>query len=234
MLQLDNVTKKYIGTKALKQSSFSFELGRVIGVIGENGSGKTTMFKLLAGLLHPTNGEVLLGGKRVNRRTSEKIAFLTDQDYFYPYFTIEELISFYQSQFVDFDREKAEAIAAFMQLDRGRKIRRLSKGNRARLKILVTLARRSPYIVMDEPFSGLDPIVRKAIVTGMLKFVDLNEQTLIIATHQVKEVEPIFDDVVLLKQGRIIAQKEVEQIREDFAMDVVGWMEHVYNVKNGK
>lgn len=227
MIQLDNVTKKYIAAKALRQCSITLEPGRMVGVIGENGSGKTTMLKLISGLLHPTKGEVLIEGKYTNRRISEKVAFLTDQDYFYPYFSIRELMSFYQSQFADFNREKAEMIIDFMQLEQNRKVKHLSKGNLARVKFMVTLARRAPYIVLDEPFSGLDPMVRKAIINSMLKFVDLSGQTVIISTHDVNEVEPILDDVVLLKHGKIIAHKAVEQIREEFAMNVVDWMERV-------
>lgn len=227
MIQLNNVTKKYIGSRGLRQCSITLKTGRMIGVIGENGSGKTTMLKLISGLLHPTKGEIWIDGKHINRRISEKVAFLTDQDYFYPYFSIGELISFYQSQFADFDPEKAKMITEFMQLEQKRKVKHLSKGNLARVKIMVTFARQAPYIVLDEPFSGLDPIVRKAIMNSMLRFIDLSGQTVIISTHDVQEVEPILDDVVLLKRGKIVAYKAVEQIREEFEINVVNWMERV-------
>lgn len=226
-MKLDNVTKKYVFHKALNQCSATFESGRIIGLIGENGSGKTTMLKLLAGLLRPTKGRVLIEGEQVNRRVSDRVAYLTDQDYFFPYFTIEELVHFYKSQFTDFDQQKALEIATFMKLEIKRKIKHLSKGNRGRVKIMVTLARNAPYIVLDEPFAGLDPMVRKAIITGMIKFVDLSRQTLIISTHELREVEPILDKVVLLKQGSVIAQNKVEQIREEYKTDVVDWMEKV-------
>ncbi|MEN1970310.1 ABC transporter ATP-binding protein [Lentibacillus sp. N15] len=228
MIRLDKVSKRFIASKALQPCSITMETGRIIGLIGENGSGKTTMLKLLAGLLRPTKGQIQVDGQLVNRRISGKLAYLTDQDYFYPYFTIDDLLHYYQQQFDDFDRQKALGIARFMKLDLKRKIKHLSKGNRGRVKIMVTLARNAPYIVLDEPFSGLDPMVRKAIVTGMIKFIDLTKQTLIISTHELKEVEPILDEVVLLQHGKIVAQKRVEDIREEFGTDVVVWMERMY------
>nr|WP_176555894.1 ATP-binding cassette domain-containing protein [Virgibacillus ndiopensis] len=184
---------------------------------------------MLAGLLRPTKGQVLIDSKPVNRRISEKLAYLTDLDYFYPYFTVEELINFYQSQFADFDIEKAFNIAAFMKLNKKTKLKYLSKGNRSRAKIMVTLSRNAPYVVVDEPFSGLDPMVRKSIITGIIRFIDLSNQTLIITTHELREVEPILDEVVLLKHGMVIAQKSIDHIRDDYGINVVDWMEKIYN-----
>ncbi|OZU88520.1 spermidine/putrescine ABC transporter ATP-binding protein [Virgibacillus indicus] len=228
MIQLEKVTKKYLRHKAVNQCTATLEAGKIIGLIGENGSGKTTILKLLAGLLRPTNGRVLIDSKQVNRSISDRLAYLTDMDYFYPYFTIKELIDFYHSQFKDFDKKKAMDMAAFMKLNVKQKIRYLSKGNLSRVKIAVTLSRNVPYIVLDEPFSGLDPLVRKSIINGIIKFMNLESQTLIVTTHELREVEPILDEVLLLKDGRIIAQKSVDQIRDDYRMDVVDWMEQVY------
>lgn len=228
MIQLEKVTKKYLKHKAVNQFTATLESGKVIGLIGENGSGKTTILKLLAGLLRPTTGSILIDSKQVDRRISDKLAYLTDMEYFYPYFTIEELIDFYQSQYKDFDKRKAMDMVAFMKLNVKQKIRYLSKGNLSRIKIAVTLSRKAPYIVLDEPFSGLDPLVRKSIINGIIKFIDLENQTLIVTTHELREVEPILDEVLLLKEGRIIEQKSVDQIRDEYRMDVVDWMEKVY------
>ncbi|GAB3047360.1 ABC transporter ATP-binding protein [Virgibacillus ainsalahensis] len=227
MIQLENVTKKYLNHKAIDQCSTKLKSGKIIGVIGENGSGKTTFLKLLAGLLRPTTGKVLIDSKQVNRQISNKLAYLTDSDYFYPYFTIEELIHFYQNQFADFDKDKAHEIASFMKIDLKRKMKYLSKGNRSRVKLIVTLARKAPYVVLDEPFSGLDPLVRKALINGIIKFADMEQQTLILTTHEIREVETILDEVLLLKRGRILAHQEVEQIREEYGINVIDWMEKV-------
>ena len=228
MIQLENVTKRYVRNQAVKQCSLTIERGQIAGLIGENGSGKTTILKLLAGLLRPTDGNVTIDNKRVDRHISKRLAYLTDLDYFYPFFTINELIAFYDSQFSDFDKEKAYHIAEFMKLDGKQKIKYLSKGNLSRAKIAVTLSRNAPYIILDEPFSGLDPLVRKAITNGLIQFIDLEKQSLILSTHEVQEVEPILDEVILLKQGEIIAHKQMDEIREMYGINVVDWMERVY------
>src|SRR5699024_9840880 len=149
-------------------------------------------------------------------------------DYYYPYFTVIELVHYYKSQFADFDQGKALEIISFMKLDHNQKIKHLSKGSKNRLKIAVTLGRRAPYVVLDEPFTGLDPMVRKAIMSSIIKFVDLEKQTVIIATHEVNELEPILDEVLLLKKGTVIAHKSIDNIREAYEMNIVQWMESQY------
>ncbi len=228
MIEINHVTKKYMLNPAIKHINLTLNTGKIIGVIGENGSGKTTLLKLLAGLLQPSSGSVTIDSKKVNRKISKKLAYLTDMDYYYPYFTVIELVRYYESQFLDFDKKKALEIISFMKLYHDQKIKYLSKGNKSRLKIAVTLARNAPYIVLDEPFSGLDPMVRKAIINSIIKFVNLEEQTLIMATHEVNEVEPILDEVLLMGEGKMIAHESVDDIREEYGMDVANWMESHY------
>lgn len=229
MIEIKNATKKYMMYPAIQNVNVTFNTGKIIGVIGENGSGKTTLLKLLAGLLQPSSGSIIIDSKQVNRKISKKLAYLTDMDYYYPYFTVIELVQYYESQFADFDKEKALEIISFMKLNHAQKIKHLSKGNRNRLKIAVTLGRNAPYIVLDEPFTGLDPMVRKAIMNSIIKFVNLNEQTVIMATHEVSEVEPLLDKVLLLRNGNIIAYESVDDIREEHGMDVTNWMECHYD-----
>lgn len=229
MIQIDNVSKRYSLRKALDNCTVTINKGKIIGIIGENGSGKTTLVKILAGLMKPSKGVVRIDEKLVNRHIGERVAFLSDREYFYDYFSIEQVIHFYGTQFPDFNREKAIEMLSLMKIDQTRKISHLSKGNKTRIKIIVTLAREVPYIIVDEPFSGLDPLVRKTIVNGMLQFVDLDKQTLIMTTHELAEVEAILDEVLLMKQGKIIAYEAVEKIREQENMDVFGWMESHYS-----
>lgn len=228
MIELNHVTKKYLMYPAINSVNVSFQSGKIIGVIGENGSGKTTLLKLLAGLLRPSSGSVLIDNQQVDRGISKRLAYLTDMDYYYPYFTVIELVKYYKSQYTDFDQEKALEIISFMNLEHNQKIKHLSKGNRNRLKIAVTLGRCAPYIVLDEPFTGLDPMVRKAIMNSIIKFVDLEKQTVIMATHEVNEVEPILDEVLLMSKGKVIAHKAIDDIRETYEMDVINWMESHY------
>lgn len=228
MIEFSNVSKRYLTKKALDDVSFTLPEGKIIGVVGENGSGKSTTLKLMAGLIRPTKGTVTINNRRVDRQICEIVAYLSELDAYYPFYTVEEHIDFFASQFYDFNKEKADRIIEFMKLDRKAKVKTLSKGNRGRLKIALTLAREVPIILMDEPFSGLDPMVRESIVKGLISFIDLEKQTVILTTHEIHEVDPLLDTVMLMKDGKVIQVQDVETLRQDRNIGVVEWMKETY------
>ncbi|WP_223554902.1 ABC transporter ATP-binding protein [Lysinibacillus sphaericus] len=228
MLQLSNVSFCYMKKPILQDVSFSIPVGRIIGLVGENGSGKSTLLKVLAGLLHPSSGEVLLNGTPVTRRNADQIAYLPDIDLFFDFYTGEQLFQHYASQFEDFSYDKACIVAEFLNVDKNMKLRELSKGNRGRMKMAATLGREVPFYLMDEPFSGLDPIVREQLIKGLIQFTDIENQTILLSTHELYEVEPILDQIILLQNGSIIAHEEVETIRDVTNKDAVQWMKTYY------
>ena len=207
--------------------SLEFTKGKVTGIVGENGSGKSTTLKLIAGLIRPSKGSILIDEKPTHRKISKVVAYMSELDQVPSFFTVGEAVDYFSSQFPDFDRERVEEILDFMKLTKPQKVKHLSKGNRGRLKMAITMARNAPYILLDEPFSGLDPMVRNSIVKGLIKFVDLEEQALIITTHEIREIEPILDEVIAIYDGRILSHKTVDGIREE-GRDVIGWLEHTY------
>ncbi|EST12449.1 ABC transporter ATP-binding protein [Sporolactobacillus laevolacticus] len=229
MIQLEGVTKRYLTKKALNGISLQIEPGHIVGLIGSNGSGKSTTLKLISGLLQPTKGTVLIDGEMANRRICRKIAYLSELDAYYSFFTVKQTVDFYEQTFSDFNREKAEEMLDFMKLDRTQNVKHLSKGNRGRLKIVVTLAREVPFILMDEPLSGLDPMVRSSIIKGLISFIDLEKQTVILTTHELQEIEPLLDEVILIKNGEILDQKSVEDIRSNENLSLVDWMVEKYD-----
>lgn len=222
-VHLNNVTKKYGNEKALNEVTFHFQKGKIYGLLGPNGSGKSTTLKLITGLVYPNSGEVLVTGERVTRKISKSVAYLTDVDMFYDSFKVDQILSFYDSQFPDFNMDKARHILREMNLTDNKKIRQLSKGNRGRLKLVLTLARETPVILLDEPFSGLDAIVRDSIVKSLLTYIDFDKQTVIIATHEIDEIEPIMDEVIAIYNGNIIGHENVEQLREEQGCSVIEW-----------
>ncbi|MBR3121268.1 ABC transporter ATP-binding protein [Oceanobacillus profundus] len=228
MITLTNVSKRYGTKKALDHVNLELTPGKLIGLVGENGSGKSTTLKLIAGLNHPTNGEVRVNGEKVTRKIADSVSYLSELDEYYRFFTVKRSIEFQSSQFKDFDKEKAYEILKFMKLDPNDKLKHLSKGNRGRLKIVLSLARNVPVILMDEPFSGLDPMVRNSIVKGLISFIDLEKQLVLITTHEIREVENILDEVVAIKAGSIIGHHNVEELREQKQMGIVDWMTEVY------
>lgn len=228
MIRFEHVTKRYLTKPALMDVDLELPEGQIIGVIGENGSGKSTMLKLIAGLVRPSKGQVLVDGEPAQRRIAHKVAYLSELETYYPFFTVRETLDYHASQFPDFDRERAREITDFMRLNPGDKVKNLSKGNRGRVKLMVTLARNAPYILMDEPLSGLDPIVRDSIIKGLISFVDLSKQTVIITTHEVNEVEPLLDRVVAVRDGEIIKFADVEELRSKEGLSLAEWMTKIY------
>lgn len=224
MIELQGVAKHYGSKHALDGVTLSLPTGKIIGLVGENGSGKTTLLKLIAGLLSPDRGVAALDGKVITRRDAATIAYMPDTDSFYPYFTVGQLFDFYDSQFEDFRKEKAEEIAQFLKVSLAAKISTLSKGNRGRVKIAATLGRDAAYYLLDEPFSGLDPMVREDIGKGLIRFTDTEQQTVLMSTHEIKEVEPLLDELIVLKDGKVLDHKGIDEIRDDYGMDAVSWL----------
>lgn len=223
MILFSEVTKKYGKEVALDEVSLQFTPGKIYGLVGPNGSGKSTTLKLITGLAYPNKGKITVLGEEVTRRTCRHVAYLTELDMFYENFTIEEAIDFYSTQFPDFRLEKAKLLLTNMNLDGKKKIRKLSKGHRSRVKLLLTLARESPLVLLDEPFSGLDPLIREEIVKNLLTYIDLEEQTVLITTHEIDEIESILDEVIVIYQGKILAREEVENLRWNYGLSVKEW-----------
>ncbi|MFX4262759.1 ABC transporter ATP-binding protein [Pelotomaculum propionicicum] len=224
VVNFTNVTKKYLAQAAVNNISFDLPRGKITALVGPNGSGKSTILKMIAGLAHPSQGSVRVNGKSATRRIAGEVAYLSEKDVLYPFFTVQETIKFNAGLFEDFDMQKAGEILSFMGLEPDKKVRHLSKGNLGRLKILLVLSRRSPLILMDEPLAGLDPLARDSIIKSMISYLDLQEQTVFISTHEVSEVEPVLDMVMSLHNGGVKGFEEVEKIREKYGLSLLDWM----------
>lgn len=231
MLTLADVSFQYKMKKVLNDVSIQFPIGQIIGVIGENGSGKSTLLKLMAGVLRSDRGKITCKGTIVTRRQTNEIAYMPDTDLFYEFYTGEQLFQFFASQYTDFSYDKACIVANFLQVDRQTKLKNLSKGNRGRIKMAATLGREVSYYLMDEPFAGIDPIAREMLLKGLIRFTDAENQTIILSTHEVNEVEPILDQILLLQNGSIIAYEGMEDIRYERNEDAVQWMKSLYEEK---
>ncbi|MGF2617204.1 ABC transporter ATP-binding protein [Rossellomorea vietnamensis] len=228
--ELNDVSKKYGNTYALKNVNLSFETGRIYGLLGPNGSGKSSTLKLLAGLVYPSSGHVTIDGEEVTRRAALKAGYLTELDMFYDTFSVENMIDFYETQFHDFEKEKALELLDYMELQPRMKIKQLSKGKRGRLKLVLVLSRKTDLLLLDEPFSGLDPMVRDSIVRSLLSFIDFETQTVIIATHEINEIEALLDEAYILQDGIVKDHCIVEELREERGISVMEWLKS--NTKN--
>lgn len=224
IVEIDHVTKRYRMTKALDDVTLTIPQGQVVGLIGPNGSGKSTMLKLMAGLVRPSKGKITVNGEVPDRLINRKVTYLSESDALYDFYTVKEMVDFFSGIYVDFHFEKAEEILTFMKLDYNKPIKHLSKGQRGRLKLSLALSRDVPLILLDEPLSGLDPMVRESIIKGLISFVDLEKQTVVMTTHEVAEVEPLLDRVIAVRDGKLLATKDVEAIRDQENKSVVEWL----------
>ncbi|SES32108.1 ABC transporter ATP-binding protein [Salipaludibacillus aurantiacus] len=226
-IYLKNVTKKYLRQPALENISFQLKGSGVYGVLGENGSGKTTLLKLIAGLLRPSSGTVKVMHRPVSRLSSKDIAYLSDADSLYSFQSAQQLIHFWEKVAPDFSKDKAFSMIRELNLDVNMKIKNLSKGNRARLKLVIALSRQVPVLVMDEPLSGLDPLVREDILKLIVMNADVEQQLLILSTHEVSEVEAFLDHVIFMKDGKCILEENAEVLREQKGQSLVATMREV-------
>ncbi|MGN7476221.1 ABC transporter ATP-binding protein [Solibacillus silvestris] len=215
----------------VERISFTAEKGCIIGLIGENGSGKSTLLKLFAGILTPSSGSVTLNDEKITRRLATKISYQPDIDLFYEKMTADKVFDYYATQFADFSIDKAYEITAFLQVPTNIKLGKLSKGNRAKIKLATFIARNAEVYLFDEPFSGLDPLARESLMKAIIRFIDIEHCSVILSTHEVNEVEPILDKVVLLKDGHIRAMEDLEQIRSERGESAVQWMKNLYGEK---
>ncbi|WP_207694863.1 ABC-2 type transport system ATP-binding protein [Enterococcus sp. DIV0212c] len=209
--------------------SFSVSTGKIIALIGENGSGKTTIMRLLAGLALNWKGQILIDGSVVGTKTKSFVAYLEDQNNFQPNQQLEEVISFYARFYSDFDKRRAYELLRFMNLSESEKLGNLSKGNAEKFALSMTLARRAKLYLLDEPLSGVDLLSREKIIQSLLQWFD-EESTIIITTHQLREIETIIDEVLFLRDGQIILHESLETIKEVKHKDLEDLYREVYEI----
>lgn len=227
IISFRGVSKKFPGADALAEVTVDVPKGQVIGLLGPNGSGKSTFLKLIAGLHRPTRGQVFVGGRMPDRATKSYVAYMPEVDHIYPWMTVARSLRFVGSFYKDWDVERAERLVDFFELPRRNRVGKLSKGMRAKLRLIVVLARSSSILLLDEPLSGIDPPSRIRIVDALLSEFDSGEQTIILSTHEVLETESLFDRLIFLADGRVRLEGEVEALRQRYGTSVQGLFKEV-------
>lgn len=212
-LVVRDLRKRYSQVEALKGISMTLPRGEIWGLLGPNGSGKSTFLKCVAGLVKPDGGEIQILGETPSRRTKAQIAFVPEVESLYRWMTVGQVLDFTAAFFDDWQPETALELLEFMHLDGKSRVSSLSKGMRTRLRLILALARRAPLVLLDEPFSGIDPSSRDRIVDGIIREFKGEEQTVLISTHAVGDTEQLFDSVVFLAEGRVALQGSAEELR---------------------
>ena len=227
MLESRNITMRYGQKTAVDNVSLSLEKGHIYAILGPNGSGKTTWMKLAMGLLKPAGGEMLWNGNPVGRESRREIAYMATEPYFYNYMSVAQVGKYYRDFFEDYDPARFEELLRRMDLQPDLKIRNLSSGMMAKLKIAVTLARRAKVFLLDEPFNGIDLLARDEIVRTILEAAD-DDTILALSSHLVEEMESIVDTAVFIRDGKLVEKISLEDLRERDGMSMTDKYRAVY------
>ena len=211
MLELKNVTKRYLRRTALDNVSLVLEEGKTCLLLGPNGSGKTTMMKLIAGLSRPTDGEITFDGQAIGKVTKALVAYMPTENYFYSYMTIRDIGRYYADFFTDFDPRSFARLLSEMELDEKDRIRQLSSGMAAKLRLALTLSREARLMMFDEPLNGVDILTRTQTIEAILAG-RRDGRTMLISTHLVDELEDVVDYTVFLKKGQLVMAGDKREI----------------------
>ncbi|MDY2631532.1 ABC transporter ATP-binding protein [Clostridium sp.] len=215
LLEVNNISKRIKGKEILKGISFNLEQGKVLGIMGPNGQGKTTLLNVIQGFLKADNGEIKINGNPQSALTKNDISFLQDANIFNKSMRIKDAINLYVDFFDDFDKEKVNYYLDFMNLDSSSRIKDLSKGMMEKFNLSLALSRKAKLYMLDEPISGVDPVAREKILDAILENLS-EDSSMIITTHYIGELERIFDEVIFLGDGKIIEYGDAEELREKY------------------
>ncbi len=215
MLEIKNVTKKFGDKTALEDLSFSIPDGSVFGLIGSNGSGKSTLLRIISGVFKPDGGSVEIDGECTfeNPSAKEKIFFISDYPYFYNNSTVESLVNFYKVLYPTWNDEKFRRLCGMFPIGTKDRIVNMSKGMQRQAALMIALSVCPKYILLDEIFDGLDPVVRQLIKKLIMELVSENNTTVIIASHNLRELEDVCDHIGLIHKGGIVMEKDLDEAK---------------------
>lgn len=217
--EFNDVYKKYGKKQVLEEFNLNIPKGKIVGLLGPNGSGKTTMIKLLNGLTQCDKGNVFINGLKPSVKTKEIVSYLPDRNYLNEDMTVKELLKLFSDFYKDFDINKAKEMIKNLNLEENEKIKSMSKGTKEKVGLILVMSRNAKLYILDEPIGGVDPASRAYIIKTILK--NFNEDsTLLIATHLINEIENICDEVIIISKGEILLKGNVDEIREAKGMSI--------------
>ena len=227
LLETKHLFKTFGARPALQDVNITIECGKIVGLLGPNGSGKTTFMKIINGLLTPSSGEIHIGGEAPGVITKQHISYLPDQTIFPKWMKISDLFSYYNDFFFDFDMAKAKEMLQRLDIVENMRLKHMSKGTQEKVQLILTMSRNANLYCLDEPIGGVDPATRDYILQTIINNYSENASVLI-STHLISDVESILDDVIFLQDGQIRLQSSVEDIREQNGQSVDSLFREVF------
>ena len=219
LLKCQNLSKNYGKKQALTDVNLEITAGKIVGLLGRNGSGKTTLIKLINNLLTPTEGEVLVDGKKLGVESKKVISYLPERTYFSRNMSVKKVLDFFADFYADFDKKRAQKLLKDLDLDENQKISAMSKGMQEKMQLVLVMSRKAKLYILDEPLGGVDPATRDYVLDTIL--TNFNEKaSLIISTHLISDIERILDEVILIDDGKVIMQDEADAIRKKYKASI--------------
>lgn len=217
MIEVRNVIKEFDGFRALDNLSMTVPTGSVYGLVGPNGAGKSTIIRHLTGIYRQDSGEILVDGVPVfeTPEVKSRIAYIPDEIFYYANASIREMMDFYRSIYPHFDAERFKKLADVFGLDPKRQMRRLSKGMQKQAAFWIAVSLRPEILILDEPVDGLDPVMRRQIWSIIMSDVAENGTTVLVSSHNLRELEDVCDSVGIMNKGKIMIERSLDELQEN-------------------
>lgn len=219
LLQCKDLVKKYGKFVALDGLDLEVESGQIVGLLGPNGSGKTTLIKIANGLLTTTSGEITIKGNKIGKETKKIVSYLPERTYLNNWMKVKDMIAYFEDFYKDFDSEKAYDMLEKLGINKNDKLKTMSKGTKEKVQLILVMSRNADLYFLDEPIGGVDPAARDYILNTII--TNYNPQaSVIISTHLISDIESVLDDVVMIRNGKLVMHKKVDEIREEYGKSV--------------
>lgn len=217
MIEVRNVMKEFDGFRALDNMSMTVQTGSVYGLVGPNGAGKSTIIRHLTGIYRQDAGEITIDGAPVfeNPEVKSRIAYIPDDIFYYANASIREMMDFYRSIYPHFDAERFKKLGDVFGLDPKRQMRRLSKGMQKQAAFWIAVSLRPEILILDEPVDGLDPVMRRQIWSIIMADVAENGTTVLVSSHNLRELEDVCDSVGIMNKGKIMIERSLNELQEN-------------------
>ena len=228
LVNVSNLTMVYDKKKtALDNLNLTIPRGKIVGLLGPNGSGKTTLIKILNGLLCPTKGTALINGSKPGPETKARVSYLPERTYLQTGMKVKELIAYFEDFYEDFRPERTREMLVSLGIDENARIKTLSKGTREKVQLILVMSRDADLFILDEPIAGVDPAARDYIIKTIITNYKENA-TVLLSTHLISDIENILDEVIFIKNGNLVLQATVEEIREQKGKSVDAYFREVF------
>ena len=228
LIEITGLTKAYDANHvAVNNVSLTLPRGKIVGLLGPNGSGKNTLIKMLNGLLTPTQGSIRIGGQPVGVETKAHVAYLPDRTYLSGNKKVTQILDFFCDFYADFSRERAVGMLQSLGVDPNARMGTLSKGTKEKVQLILVMSRQADLYILDEPIAGVDPAARDYILRTILNNYDPNA-TVLISTHLIGDVEQVLDEVIFMRYGHLVLYTSVDNIRERHGKSVDAYFREVF------